>query len=271
MDLQEYFDRVGFNTQVKPDIETLMALHRAHVCSVPFENIDVQLGIPLTTSIKDAYEKIVSRHRGGWCYEQNGLFGWVLSEIGFDVTRVAASVMRQEKGATTDNSHLCLLVQAPNSSTQFLADVGFGGSMIRPLELQNTSGRQSPYRLGIRKLDQRWWRYWEDDGDGEFSFDFLSRPAREQALSAKCLHLQTESSSGFVLNLVAQLRGPNHHKALRGKVLTTLTTEGKTTRLIESADNLVELLRDEFQLDVPEVATLWPRINQRFSEIGYDR
>ena len=54
--------------------------------AVPFENIDIQLGRSLTISVEDAFEKIVERGRGGWCYEQNGLFGWALSEIGFDVT-----------------------------------------------------------------------------------------------------------------------------------------------------------------------------------------
>jgi N-hydroxyarylamine O-acetyltransferase len=91
MHLLSYLERVGFRHTPRVDITTLQDLLRAHVCSVPFENLDVQLGRPLTTDVDDAYRKIVIDRRGGWCYEQNGLFGWALQQIGFEVTRVAAA------------------------------------------------------------------------------------------------------------------------------------------------------------------------------------
>ena len=76
MKLQRYLDRINYGGSLEPSFATLAALQKAHVCSVPFENLDVQLGRPLSTSIQEAYEKIVINMRGGWCYEQNGLFGW---------------------------------------------------------------------------------------------------------------------------------------------------------------------------------------------------
>ena len=86
MKLQRYLGRIEFRGSVEPNFGTLAAIHKAHVCSVPFENLDVQLGRPQSVRIEDAYEKIVTNRRGGWCYEQNGLFGWSLSEIGFNVS-----------------------------------------------------------------------------------------------------------------------------------------------------------------------------------------
>lgn len=92
--LAAYLARIGFVGDVRPDLETLTALHRAHVESIAWECIDCFLGRPTTRDPRAAFDKIVTGGRGGWCYEMNGLFGWMLEAIGFSVTRLAAGVMR---------------------------------------------------------------------------------------------------------------------------------------------------------------------------------
>jgi N-hydroxyarylamine O-acetyltransferase len=265
--LQRYLDRINYGGSLEPSFATLAALQEAHVCSVPFENLDVQLGRPLSTSIQEAYEKIVINMRGGWCYEQNGLFGWALSEIGFDVCRIAASVMRQQKGTASEASHLCLLVQSPDSKTKYLADVGFGGSMIKPIALEEAQYDQPPFKLGLEKLEDGYWRFWENPGDGKFSFDFLDEPARESSLAKKCANLQSDPSSSFVLNLAAQLRTRDRHFVLRGRVFTVARSGASKTRTLSSPEELVSVLTSEFHLDVHEVADLWPRITARHEEL----
>jgi len=267
MKLRPYLDRIGYVGNVEPDTATLVALHEAHVCSVPFENLDVQLGRPLSTRIEDAYEKIVVNTRGGWCYEQNGLFGWALSEIGFDVTRIAASVMRQKQGAESEASHLCLLVTTPASEATYLADVGFGGSMIRPIPLRGSEYDQPPFKLGLEQLDDQYWRYWEDPGSGIFSFDFVASPANESLLTEKCENLQSDPTSNFVLNLVAQQRSRDQHRTLRGRVFSVTKAGNTTSTVLDSPDALVSLLASEFRLDVQGVADLWPGIVARHEQL----
>ena len=111
MELETYFDRIGYAGPATPTTAVLGSLLRAHVLRVPFENLDVQLGRSTTVDPEAAFDKIVTGNRGGWCYEHNGLFGWVLSAIGFDVMRVAAAVMRAERGSIADSNHLTLLVR----------------------------------------------------------------------------------------------------------------------------------------------------------------
>lgn len=267
MHFQHYLARIGHRGNVRPDFATLCALLKAHACTVPFENIDVQMGRPLTTNVEEAYEKIVGAGRGGWCYQQNGLFGWALSQVGFDVTRIAAAVMRQDQGDAANAGHLCLLVRCPGKPISYLVDVGFGGSMIRPIELTESAYSQPPFRIGLRKLTSKQWRFWEDLGGDPFSYDFVAEPASEQALSAKCSELQTDPASGFVLNLVAQLRSATRHITLRGRVVRTATAAGVETMTLNSADALVSALASLFALDVPEVAELWPGIVARHEEI----
>jgi N-hydroxyarylamine O-acetyltransferase len=267
MQLLSYLERIGYEGECRPTLAVLESLQAAHICTVPFENLDVQLGRPVTTTIESAYDKIVLNGRGGWCYEQNGLFGWALSEMGFRVTRIAASVMRHERGAIADANHLCLLVSGPTSETEYLVDVGFGGSMISPIELSEAAHEQAPFRIGLRELPDSGWRFWEDIGRGEFCYDFKALAADEAALTNKSAFLQSDPESNFVLNLVAQLRQPQQHKALRGRVLSNATAGGIESRIIESADELVAVLASHFSLNLPEAADLWPRIVARHDEL----
>lgn len=267
MQLRDYLERIGWSGATAPTFETLSALLRAHNHSVPFENLDVQLGKTLTTRVEDAYDKIVNTGRGGWCYEQNGLFGWALSQIGFDVKRIAASVMRESRGPTSHANHLTLLVSSPDDDAEWLTDVGFGGSLLHPIRLEEGTYYHAPFTVGLRKLDDGFWQFWESVGDGEFSFDFEHKSADERAMSDRCHYLQTSPDSGFVQNFVCQLRRPDSHIVLRGRVLTETTKEGKRKRVLDSADELVATLSDEFKLIAPEAAGLWGRICARHDEL----
>ena len=267
MNTSDYLHRIGFDGPVQPDLPTLTGVLQAHVCTVPFENLDVQLGRPLTTSVENAYAKIVENRRGGWCYEQNGLLGWMLADIGFDVTRVAAAVMRQDRGDIASANHLCLLVGMPGDAEPYLVDAGFGGSLFEPIRLNAGEYLQPPYRLGLQMLDDGYWRFWEDNGEGAFSFDFLAETGDESELSGRCEFLQTDPSSGFVQNLVAQRRTPHSHKTLRGRVLTVVGGKAGEPRILQSDEELVEVLADDFDLHVPEVVDLWPRVLARHEEL----
>lgn len=271
MQLQPYLDRICYHGGVRPTLDVLAVLLQTHVCAIAFENLDVQLGRQVTIDVAAAYEKIVVNGRGGWCYEQNGLFGWALAQIGFDVTRVAASVMRQDRGDVADANHLCLLVRTVDSDATYLVDVGFGGSMIQPIELAEADHNQAPFRLGLTRLPDGYWRFWESIGGGEFSFDFMPEPASEVALQDKCAFLQSDPSSGFVLNLVAQIRGSEQHKSLRGRVLSIATPVGIQTRILDSADAIVATLAEHFSLSLPEVADLWPRITARHAQLEREK
>jgi len=230
MELKPYFDRIRYNGDLTPTLSVLNLLHAAHVSAVPFENLDVQLGRRLTLSVEKAYQKIVEQGRGGWCYEQNGLFGWVLKEIGFHVTRLAAIVIRDPGDDQATADHLCLLVSCPvDVQTRYLVDVGFGGSLLQPLLLSDASYSQLPYTVGLERLDDGYWRYWDKAGKVGSSFDFVCDHADERAMAEKCDFLQSDPSSSFVLNLVAQKRSIDKHTILRGRVLKRIREDSQQT------------------------------------------
>ena len=267
MQLRDYLKRIGWSGAITPTLESLGALLHTHNHKVPFENLDVQLGNPLTTSVEEAYDKIVNGNHGGWCYAQNGLFGWALSQIGIDVRRVAASVMRADNGHTSNANHLALLVSLPSDDTRWLVDVGFGGSLLRPIQLEAGKHYHAPFAVGLRTLEDGHWQFWESIGKNEFSFDFKDIPADEQAMADRCHYLQTSLDSSFVQNFVCQMRRPDSHITLRGRVFSVVTSESRRIQVLESADELVALLRNEFRLIAPEAANLWGKICQRHEEL----
>ena len=223
---------------MRPDLTTLRAVHRAHQYAIPFENIDVLLRRPAVLDLDANYRKIVCRRRGGWCYELNGVMGWALKQIGFEVIRMSAGVMRARAGDAQLGNHLCLLVCLDQP---YLVDVGFGGSLAEPLPLMASEREDRPYRVGLRELDSGYWRFAEiARGEGDaFSFDFRAVPADETLLAQKCRFLQTDPASPFIQNLVVQRRTADTHLSLRGRVLQVTHSARIDKRLLNSADELV--------------------------------
>lgn len=264
MQLSAYLDRIGYSGPTAPDFATLDALMRAHAGAVPFENLDVQLGRPVGIEAPALFDKLVTRRRGGWCYEQNGLMGWALAELGFDVTRIGAGVMRQVRGDSALGNHLALIVTLDRP---WLVDVGFGGTQAAPLPLIAGDHPHPPFIVSLARTEG-YWRFSERVGAGEpFSFDFRADPADEALLARQCETLQRDPESIFVQNLVVQQRQGDRHLALRGRVLAERDATGERKTLLDSADALVATIRDRFALDVPEAGSLWDAICARHAAL----
>jgi N-hydroxyarylamine O-acetyltransferase len=265
MDLQAYLDRIGYAGPVRPDLETLTALHRAHLLAISYENLDVQLGRRVTTEPEAAFDKIVRRRRGGWCYEMNGLFGWALGEIGFPIIRMAGAANRELLGDIVIGNHLVLLTEIDGEP--WVADVGFGDGALEPFRLAEGELAIAGFPFRLEAMADGWWRFHNHPFGGAKSFDFQVAAADPALLAGRCEWLQYAPESTFVLNLTAQRYRGETILQLRGRVFREVTPAGPTQRLLESADDLVATLKDDFGLDVPEVAPLWPRVVARHDQV----
>jgi N-hydroxyarylamine O-acetyltransferase len=150
IDLDAYLQRIDFVDEPRPDVATLRTLATAHIAAIPFENLDPLLGTPVSLDLAAVEHKLVNSHRGGYCFEQNGLFLAVLRVIGFDVTGLIARVLwNKPEDAEVAQTHMLLRVEVEGES--WLADVGFGsmalGGALRLVadEAQPTS--MEPFRL----------------------------------------------------------------------------------------------------------------------------
>ncbi|NYH54098.1 hypothetical protein HNR06_003687 [Nocardiopsis arvandica] len=67
LDLDAYLARVGLSGDLPPTLDTLRAVHRAHLAAIPFENLQIVLGRTIPLDVPSLVDKMVRRRRGGYC------------------------------------------------------------------------------------------------------------------------------------------------------------------------------------------------------------
>lgn len=150
MDARAYLRRIGIDEWLEPTAANLMRIQKAHLYSVPYENLDILLGRPIRLEKEALYEKIVVRRRGGYCFEVNELLGHLLRELGYGVTDLFGRFLRGESGIPMRRHHV-LMVKCADDDTPWLADVGVGtGSPTLPVRMTEGAELQDgvvTYRL----------------------------------------------------------------------------------------------------------------------------
>ena len=249
LNLDAYLERIGYTGPHEASLETLTALHAAHVGSIPFENVDVLLGRPIRLDLASLQAKLVDRRRGGYCFEQNTLFAAVLRHLDYRVTTLEARV--RPPGAThiLPRTHMTLRVDFPDRAV--LADVGFGGDgPLGPVRLDGRVSEQgnNAYRIveegTVRVLQIRNADDWRD------LYAFTLDEALPIDFEVANHYTSTWPESPFVTTLTAQLSLPDERRILRGRTLTVRGKGRETMRDIEEAD-LIAVLCESFGIALP--------------------
>ena len=137
-----YLDLLGVDVAGRPaDLELLRELQVAHLIAVPFDNLDVFHRRGADTDVAGSVAKIVERRRGGWCFELNGAFGWLLRELGFEVTYVSCRV-HLDSGWGPELDHCAVVVRLDGEP--WFVDVGFGDACMVPVPLAAGEHRRRP-------------------------------------------------------------------------------------------------------------------------------
>ena len=259
--LEAYCHRIGWTGALRADPETLHAIHARHSAAIPFENIDVQLGMVPSREPAAVFAKLVTARRGGWCHEQNTLLGLVLATIGWRVQRINAGVARPDGTIPSMGSHLTLKVMAEDRA--WLVDAGFGSWIGAPLPLEPGTSPLAPWPITlVRDAGEKWWLT-ADLGTHAMTFAFFDAPGDEALLAENCQWQSRNPASRFVQNLMVQRREDGCDWTLGGRVLTETTADGQNIRVLTDSADLLRVLRDRFGLDVPAVAALWPALVAR--------
>ncbi len=203
--LHRYFARIGYSGPATATLQALRGLHRAHLLAVPYENLDIHLGRPITLDPEAMFRKIVDERRGGWCYEMNGVFGRVLETLGFEVRYLSGAVGRAAHGWRAQGNHLVLLVTLDR---RWIADVGFGDGFLTPLPLEPGSYRQDFLQYRVTR-NGAWWRVDNHVFGGADGFDFTLTERTLDAFATQCHDLQTSPDSSFVTTTVCERFTPN--------------------------------------------------------------
>lgn len=261
MDHTRYLERIGLSPDAVFDgLSDLERLQNAHVTTVPFENLSI-VGDPfgdtsgpgVSLDVEALYVKIVDRHRGGFCYELNGLFGWLLDELGFTVDRLAAMVIGDDGDVQPPANHHTNLVTIDGAH---IVDVGVGIPTIRrPIPLD---GSPVLDEIGIEwrivesdRPDTSYLTQFREEDSGGWTdrYYFDMEPRELSYFRASCDFLQTAPESPFTGSPVITLATESGHRKLTEDTLTDLRPGDASSEPV-SPDEWYDTLGREFGLVV---------------------
>jgi N-hydroxyarylamine O-acetyltransferase len=211
MDITAYLKRIDYQGSLELSAEVLCGLQYAHLLTVPFENLDIRLRKPILLNEDQLFEKIVTQRRGGFCYELNGLFAALLRELGFKVDLLSARVC-DDGVCGPEYDHLTLRVRFKED---WLVDVGFGDSFLKPLKLFETGDQVRSgvsYRVERGSSDLELFRK-DDLGKWNCTYSFSLQPRLLPDYKDRCYYHQTSPKSHFT----------------QKRLCTRATTEGRIT------------------------------------------
>jgi N-hydroxyarylamine O-acetyltransferase len=242
-----YLNRIGYTGPLDVSPETLRQLHRAHMLSVPFENLDIAIGRKIVCDEEAFVCKIVERRRGGFCYELNGACAELLRALGFRVTLLSARVSREDGSASPEFDHMALKVDL---AEPWLVDVGFGDSFLEPLRLESPAeqlqdGRRFRIMDGDGSLHME---KAERDGAWKRQFSFTLKPCSLGDFAAMCHYHQTSPESHFTQKRICTKATPVGRVTLADHKLVFTRNGIKEEKLLESEKEWRTALKEHFEI-----------------------
>lgn len=262
MDVQLYFDRIGYSGPRTASAEVLYNIARRHTYTIPFENLNPLLRIAVNLDLDALETKLVQSKRGGYCFEHNLLLSAALRELGFGVTELAARVLWGSAGDRVGpRSHMLLRVEAEEQS--YIVDVGFGGQTLPepirllPGEAQSTS--HEDYRL--LPVDDELELQSLVKGNWESLYRFSLHRQELADYKVTSWYLCTHPDSHFIRDLVAARLEPGTRYALRGNRLTIHHAGAPSERrVLTTASEIEDVLRSTFRIEPPQSELLSPTL-----------
>jgi N-hydroxyarylamine O-acetyltransferase len=204
VEARDYLSRIGAERPPGSTLDALRRLHASHLRTVPFENLDIYRRVPIVLDQERILEKLVRDRRGGFCYELNSAFRWLLMELGYRVTLLSAEVARPEGGFGIPFDHMALLVEV--DGVEWLADVGFGDSFREPLRFVEGIVHEEPdYCYRLRRDGEDWHLERAPRHSGEYAvqYRFTTIPRLLSDYRPGCEYHQTSPDSTFTQKVVA--------------------------------------------------------------------
>lgn len=249
-DTDAYLQRIGLSETPAADVAGLTALHEAHVFAVPFENLDIMLGRGISLEPAALFDKLVTRRRGGYCFEQNGLFLMALEALGFTARPLLARVLVDPAGPTA-RTHQVLLVEM--DGRQWLADVGFGiGTLGRPIpmEMDNIEVIDgASYRITLKEplgatLQRR------EVGDWYDQYAFSLEQVLPVDIQMGNHYTSTSPDVHFTRHRFIRLTHPLGRTDLVEMELSLVRDGEKETRTLSGGEEYLAALKEHFGVDL---------------------
>lgn len=246
MNKESYLKRFKANPIQEHFLQNLAELQSLHMQNVPFENLDVIRKTPIYLNLESIYDKIVNHHRGGYCYELNGLFHWLLGELGFEAKLISATVQKPDGTWSKSDTHAAILVEL---DTLYLVDAGFGDSTISPIPIggERHTDHSGTYR--VEQVDDVYYDLIRENDDTEkILYRFSTEEKQLADFHEGCVFNQISKDSPFTHDDLVTRATADGRITLSGSQLTR-SENGEKTKIELSADEKRRVLNEEFGID----------------------
>ena len=258
IDVDAYFERIGYAGPRAVSLDTLAAIHLQHAVTIPFENLNPLLRWPVKLDAQSLQQKLVGDRRGGYCFEHNLLLKHVLERLGFHVKGLAARVLwNAPEGAVTPRGHMLLRIDLDDRP--YVADVGFGGlTLTGPIRLETDVEQTTPHeRFRLVQPDDGFVMQASVDGAWRSLYRF---DLQEQFLAdyeVTNWYMSNHPASHFVTGLVAARADRDRRYALRGNELAVhYLAGGNDLRKLVSAQAIRDVLEQMMRVALPDAPEL---------------
>ncbi|WP_347957681.1 arylamine N-acetyltransferase family protein [Gordonia aichiensis] len=252
LDLSAYLGRLGLARRPAATVEGLRLLHRAHVTTIPFENLEIIVGRPVRLDLDSVQAKLVAERRGGYCFEHVTLFAAALEALGFRFTALTGRVTLGREAHTRPPTHALLVVEFADGS-RHLCDVGFGRGPLEPLLLVDYAESDQDgwrFRLTSRPMDDvfgtRSWTAWQRGTDWTDRHVFTLNPQFPIDYAVGNHFVSTSPHSPFTARTYVQRFSEREHHTLDALTWTAETPDGTETVREVAAAEVPDLLADVF-------------------------
>jgi N-hydroxyarylamine O-acetyltransferase len=264
--LDAYLRRINYSGSIAPTLETLQAVHRLHVSTIPFENLDPLMELPVRLQLSDIEQKLLLERRGGYCLEHNLLLKAVLESMDYTITAVGAGVLwgHEPDYQPAQNSHIALLVDV--GGTMWLADAGFGGpGLSGPVRLRADEEQETPHgRYRLSGGYPKWRIESEIAGEWRPLYDFTTSPIAEGELVAMNDYAMQRHRDNLV---AARIDGAKRY-ALRNARFNTHENGETTTRMLTNLLEIRDVLTTTFGIQLPETDRLDPALEKALRPVA---
>ncbi|MCB0727061.1 MAG: arylamine N-acetyltransferase [Ignavibacteriae bacterium] len=226
-----------YDKPVKADINSLTELHKNHLLNIPFENLSIHSDQKIILDKDSLSNKILNSNRGGYCYELNGMFYYLLKIIGFKVKMISARVSNGKGGWGKEFDHLALIVTF-SKGEEFLVDVGFGDNFIEPIRFELDTVQKDPNGCFIiKKYNEEYFELMRSSDGNEFKGEYIFTLKERQWKEFEEMNLyhQTSPDSHFTRNKICSIATEKGRITLSKSKLTI--TENGVKNEIKINDN----------------------------------
>lgn len=259
--LQQYYKRINIQSSRSPSLQLLTELQEKHTATIPFENINPFLGLPVTIDFDSLFGKIVLNGRGGYCFEQNGLFLEVLKKIGFYARGLTGRVIGNTPHFPL-RTHMLILVKI--SKNFYVTDVGFGGlipthplllksGIIQPTSLESyriLADKKENYILQI--YIKKMWR-------SLYIFDLQEQSVADYTVAN--WYTSTNPESRFTTNLIVSIAGKNLRNTLHNNLFSTYSYhKGIVKQELRTLREIQKVLTENFKINLDKVSGIEKRL-----------